>query len=203
MFDPAAHQPPVVAGYRLIERDQIPMRRVGLIGLISAPVWIAVFLGLAHLFGGSPHIKLYVTFFGALFAIVNLTLVMPAAHEAVHGVVALLFRARPEFGIGPGFAYTTFREPVRLLPYLIIGLAPLVLISAAGVALLTLAPRAPGQTLIFIVGNATGAFGDLWVAMKVLRLPRNVRICDLADGFAYYLPEQADELKHPRDNSIQ
>lgn len=176
------------------------MRRVGLLGLTTAPAWVALFLGLVHLFGGSPHIKLYVTFFGVVFAILNLTLVMPAAHEAIHGVVARLFRARPEFGIGPGFAYTTFRQPVRPLPYLIIGLAPLVLISAAGVALLTLAPRAPGQTLIFIVGNATGAFGDLWVAMKVLRLPRDVRICDLADGFAYYLPEQGDELKRNQED---
>ncbi len=194
MFEQVVQKPPQVNGYRLIERQQIPIRRVSLIGLISVPAWFGLFVGLAYLFGGSPHIRLYITFWGVVFAVANLTFIMPAAHEAIHGLVARVFGARPKFGVGAGFAYTTFREPVRPVPYLVIGLAPLLLISLAGIALLVFRPVAPGQTLVFIIGNAAGAVGDLWVAVKVLRLPEGSLVCDLADGFAYYLPEHGSSI---------
>jgi hypothetical protein len=188
--DSIVHDPPNIEGYVLVKRERIPIQRVGLIGLLSAPLWALLFVGIAYALGGSPHIRLHITFFGVLIALLNLIVVMPALHEAIHGLTARLSGAHPTFGIGAGFAYTTFREPVRPIPYLVIGLAPLVVISAAGVALLVLRPVVPGQTLVFMVGNAAGALGDLWVVAKVLRLPRICLICDLADGFAFYLPKQ-------------
>lgn len=193
MLETVVHQPPHVDGYDLIERQQIPIRRVAVIGLLSAPIWVALFIGATRAFGGSYQLALHVTFVGVVVAILNLSVFMPAVHEAVHGVVARLCGANPTFGIGSGFAYTTFREPVRPIPYLLIGLAPIVVLSAAGLILLVIRPVAPGQTMIFMVGNATGAFGDLWVAVRVLRLPRGSLVCDLADGFAYYLPA-ADQM---------
>ncbi len=191
MADKLVHEPPQVDGFVLVERQRIPIRRVALIGLISAPAWAFLFLGLARAFGGSPHITLHVTVVGVVIAVLNLTLVMPAVHEAVHGIAARLFGARPSYGVGAGFAYTTFREPVRPFPYLVIGLAPLLLISILGLVLLISWPFAPGQTLVFLTGNGAGAFGDLWVTVRVLRLPPGSLICDLADGFAYYLPAKS------------
>jgi hypothetical protein len=180
--------PPRVDGYSLVARYQIPIRRVAIVGFLTAPIWIAFFFGIGKILGGPTRFALHVTLIGALIAIVNLTLVMPIVHEVIHGVVARLCGARPTFGIGAGFAYTTFTEPVRPVPYLVIGLAPLVVISVAGLWLLSAWSAAPGQTLIFVVGNACGAFGDIWVALKVLRLPKGSLICDLGDGFAHYLP---------------
>ncbi len=188
MLEKLVYEPPIVAGYSLIDRQRIPIRRVALIGLVSVPVWAVIFVATVRAIGGTLSIALHVTVLGVLIAVVNLTFIMPAMHEAVHGIVARLFGARPKYGVGAGFAYTTFREPVRPVPYLAIGLAPLLAISIVGVLILCAWPFAPGQTIIFLVGNGAGAFGDLWVAMKVLQLPRECLICDLADGFAYYLP---------------
>lgn len=189
-------EPPLVEGFVLVGREQIPIRRVALIGLISAPAWVAIFVGTARAFGGSSPMSFDVTVIGAIIAILNLTLVMPAVHEAIHGITAFLFGARPSYGVGAGFAYTTFRKPVRPFPYLVIGLAPLLMISFVGLVLLVFWPFAPGQTLVFLVGNGAGAFGDLWVTVKVLRLPSDSLICDLADGFAVYLPAEAQSA-HP------
>ncbi len=191
MLDKLVHEPPIVTGYSLIDQQHIPIRRVAFIGLLSVPVWTVIFVATVRAFGGTLSIAPHVTVLGVLIAVANLTFIMPAVHEAVHGIVARLFGARPKYGVGAGFAYTTFREPVRPVPYLVIGLAPLLAISIVGVVILRMWPFAPGQTMIFLVGNGAGAFGDLWVAMKVLQLPRECLICDLADGFSYYLPVDA------------
>ena len=190
MLDRGLHEPPEVAGYRLVEQHRIPISRVSSIGLLSAPIWLAGFAGLARLLGGYQHPSLHITVVGVIVAILILTLIMPLIHEAIHGIFALVFGARPTFGIGAGFAYTTFRKPVGRIPYLVIGLTPLFFISIAGLAVLAGSSFYPGQTLVFLVGNGAGAFGDLWVAINVMELPRGCLISDLADGFAYYLPEE-------------
>ena len=182
------YDPPNIDGYQLVGRLQIPLRRVSLIGLLTTPLWVLFFLGLTRLMGGHVHLRFDITISGALLALFNLLLFMPALHEAVHGIVARAAGAHPTFGVGAGFAYTTFREPIRPLPYFLVGVAPLLVLSAIGCVVLILRPIYPGQTLVFLVGNATGAFGDLWMLWQVPRLPRGSLICDLADGFAYYLP---------------
>ena len=191
------HDPPDIAGYRLVGRKQIPLRRVSLIGFLTAPLWIGFFLGVSWLLGGRAHLRLDVTISSVLLALFNLLLFMPLLHEAIHGIVARVFGARPTFGVGAGFAYTTFREPIQPIPYLLVGAAPLLVLSVVGMIVLTLRPIYPGQTLIILVGNATGAFGDLWMIWQVPQLPRGSLICDLADGFAYYLPQsnRSDHLE--------
>jgi len=181
--------PPKIDGYKLEGRLQIPVQRVSLLGLLTAPLWVAFFFGLSRLLGGDAHLRLDITVGSVVLALFNLIVFMPALHEAVHGVVARAFGARPTFGIGAGFAYTTFREPIRPLPYLLVGVAPLLVLSLVGMIVLTVRPSFPGQTLVFLVGNATGAFGDLWMIWQIPRLPRQSLISDLADGFAYYLPD--------------
>lgn len=193
MRELVAHEPPVVDGYWLVERYTIPIRRASLIGLLSAPGWIALYWLVGWALGGTAHLTIHVTLLEVAIALLDLTIVMPVVHEAIHGVAALMFGARPTFGVGSGFAYTTFQESVRPIPYLVIGLAPLVVISVVEMAVLVHWPFAPGQTLVFLVGNACGAVGDLWVAGKVHSLPRASLVCDLADGFAHYLPTPASD----------
>lgn len=182
------HDPPEIEGYELVERRQIPLGQVSFVGMLTIPLWVGFFLAVSWLLGGNAHLHLVITISGVLLALFNLLLFMPLLHEAVHGIVARAFGARPTFGVGAGFAYTTFREPIRPIPYLIVGAAPLLVLSVLGLIVLTIRPVAPGQTLIFLVGNATGAFGDLWMIWQLPNLPQGSLICDLADGFAYYLP---------------
>ena len=190
-------EPPDLAGFRLLVREQIPLRRVGWIGMASVPAWIVAFDLLSGAFGGRVITRPSITLLGFIIGVVLALIGVPVLHEAVHGVVARLAGARPEFGVGAGFAYTTFGEPVGRLAYLVIGLAPLVVLSAAGVAVAVGWPRYAGFVLVFLVANAAGAVGDLWVAWEIRRLPPEVRIYDLADGFAAYLPESSPARSGP------
>ena len=175
-------------GYHLARQERIPLERVSLLSLALAPLWLALFVALARVLGTSrPRIRLGLPSIAGGLAL--LTLVVPLAHEAIHGLVARALGARPRFGLGAGFAYTTFAEPVSRDAYLAIGLAPLLTLSGAGLALLVACPRRAGQVLTFLVGNAAGATGDLWVIRRVAALPADARLRDLADGFAVYLPD--------------
>jgi hypothetical protein len=185
--------PPDPPGYRRVAYDRIPMNRVTLLGLISAPIWLGLFLFVSGVLGGPREISFHISFMDVLIALVLLLVVVPVVHEAVHGIVAQLTGAHPSYGVGPGYAYTTFLEPVGKGEYLLIGLAPLVVLSVIGLAVLVLVPSITGLTLVFLVGNAAGAVGDIWMAWRTRLLPAGVRIYDLADGFVAYLPEREDQ----------
>ncbi len=185
--------PPDPPGYRRVAYDRIPMNRVTLLGLISAPIWLGLFLFVSGALGGPREISFHISFVDVLIALVLLLVVVPVVHEAVHGIVAQLTGAHPSYGVGPGYAYTTFLEPVGKGEYLLIGLAPLVVLSVIGLAVLVLVPSITGLTLVFLVGNAAGAVGDIWMAWRTRLLPAGVRIYDLADGFVAYLPEGKDQ----------
>ena len=184
-------EPPVQApaGYRLARRERIPLERVSLAGLASAPLWLLLFLRLARLLGSPVRLRMRLSPTRLLAALGILSAGMPLLHEGAHGVVARLVGARPRYSVGRGFAYTTFEEAVGRDAYLAIGLAPLLALSALALGVLLRAPRWLGQVLTFAVGNAAGAAGDLWVAWRVIKLPRRARIRDLADGFAVFLPD--------------
>ncbi|HET7034607.1 MAG TPA: DUF3267 domain-containing protein [Thermomicrobiaceae bacterium] len=182
----SAPSPP---GYHLARRERIPLERLSWISLAAAPLWLALFVALARALGARFRVRPRFGPRRIVRALTLLSVIMPLAHEAVHGIVARALGARPRFGLGAGFAYTTFAEPVSRDAYLAIGLAPLLALSGTGLALLVAWPRRAGQLLIFLVGNAAGSTGDLWVLAQVAALPADALIRDLADGFAVYLPD--------------
>lgn len=184
-------EPPDLPGYRLIARERIPIVRVTWLGVLTVPFWLAVFNLLSASLGGRFINRFTFTIQSVVIGILIVLIVVPVVHEVVHGVVARLAGARPKFGVGAGFAYTTFREPVGLVAYWVIGLAPLVVLSLFGLAVMVLSPSVAGLTLVFLVANASGAMGDVWVAWHLRALPREVRIFDLADGFAAFVPERS------------
>jgi hypothetical protein len=118
------------------------------------------------------------------------------AHELIHGLFMRLFGGRPEYGLmmigrtmpaayctSPGTAFTR-RE------YLVISLAPLLLITALGI--LALASVASWVSLAIGIGaHAGGAIGDLWATGLVLRSPRGTRLEDLRDGIRFIPPDAA------------
>ncbi len=143
------HEPPDPAGFRRIAYERIPLSRVTLIGLISAPIWLGIFLFTAGFLGNPQRLSFAISFLDLLFGILLLLIVVPVVHEAVHGIAAQLVGAHPSYGIGSGFAYTTFLEPVSKGEYLLIGLAPLVVLSIIGMAVMVLVPSIAGLTLVF------------------------------------------------------
>lgn len=133
--------------------------------------------------------------FDMLSNLLRLVAVMAVAillHELTHGLFFWVFaRKTPEFGIGPGYAFAAM--PDWFFPknqYLVVVLAPLLLLSGIGLALIALLPLAwLGLLLAGMTINAGGAIGDMYVAWRIAHESGPVWIKDTGDGFQLYRPE--------------
>ena len=117
------------------------------------------------------------------------TAVVILAHELVHGAFFWIYsRSRPVFGLRSGYAFAA--APGWFFPprqYLVIALAPLILLSVLGMLLVAILPAGALALALFgMVVNASGAVGDLWIAFKVIRERRPIVIEDLGDGMNFY-----------------
>lgn len=133
----------------------------------------------------SPSAKPLVLYLDLFCTIAGMTIL----HEAVHGMFFWIFtQSKPVFGIRLLFAFAG--APGWYIPrnlYVIIGLAPVVLISVTGLLLLPFTSLYVAQLLLFaVVMNAAGAIGDLYVCGKVLNNPDDVLIQDTGFVFTMY-----------------
>lgn len=185
---PPRTEPPDVSGYELYAYERLRMGRLGLLGIALLPVWFLFYLGLLSALGGRTDYSAQVnltTLLGFIVVVVSVT----ALHELLHGLPALLLGARPAFGAGPGYFYTTFVEPLNRWGYLTVGVTPLLVINSACVVLALIFPEWAGWLFVASLYNFSGASGDLWMSYRILRAPANARFYDLADGFAVLVPE--------------
>ncbi|HEY7349668.1 MAG TPA: DUF3267 domain-containing protein [Ktedonobacterales bacterium] len=109
-------------------------------------------------------------------------------HEGAHGLVFALLGGRPVFGAKLPFALYC-GAPDQLFTrgaYLAVGLAPLALISLAGIVLILLAPGLAPYVQLGLIGNFSGAAGDLWAARILFQQPSTVLVQDTATGFEVY-----------------
>lgn len=187
--DPPRTDPPVVSGFRLATHLRFDMISGSIVGTVLIPFWWVLFSVMVGLLGGRFISGFTITPANFLLGAIIALVLVPLFHEAVHGLAAMACGVRPSYGIGPGFAYTTFPDPVGKRAYLVIGLAPLVVLSVAGVALAAVWDAGAGAVIFFLVVNAAGAIGDLWMSWRVAFQPRDALFVDLADGFAVLVPE--------------
>ena len=109
-----------------------------------------------------------------------------ALHEWVHGVGMRLFGARPKYGVTVvrrvlPVAYATAPDHRFMLGQMvIIGLAPLVTLSVALLAVALLVPSLGYYACVAFAGNFSGAVGDLWMVSVLVRFRRcqNVSVID-------------------------
>ena len=154
---------------------------------------IALFAGLNLLFyrlkTGNAHSALsWSLVLLAIGANVLSYLVVLVLHEGIHGLVFALMGGRPTFGARLPLALYC-GAPNQLFTrnaYLAVGLAPLVVISLGGIALMALAPTIAPFLQLGLIGNFSGAAGDLWAARILLRQPPRVLIQDTETGFEVY-----------------
>ncbi|NPV76480.1 MAG: DUF3267 domain-containing protein [Anaerolineae bacterium] len=125
-------------------------------------------------------------------AVLGVMAAVVALHEAAHGLFFWLFtRSRPRFEFK--IVYASASAPGWYLPrrqYIIVGLAPLVLLSLFGVLALWLVP--PGwlqMVTVFLVMNASGAVGDLVVVAWMLFRPRASLALDESTAITLFAPE--------------
>lgn len=137
---------------------------------------------------------------GLIFWILLLTVVHVILHEAVHGLFFWIFTgARPRFAFRWTYAYAA--APGWFIPrnaFLVTTLAPLILISLGGLAMVPIFPPAGLLATWYILTmNAGGSVGDLLVAVWILRHTRHCRIQDRGDAVTLYLPENSS----PKDKN--
>jgi hypothetical protein len=123
---------------------------------------------------------------------IALTVVLTTlVHEGVHGLAMRAFGARPVYGFklelgaaycaAPGHAFTRSQ-------FLIIVLAPLLVLTVVCYALMVPLLAWPGWQLIALAGafNITGAIGDLYMAVYVTRQPAGAYVVDELDGIRVF-----------------
>lgn len=118
-------------------------------------------------------------------------LLMILLHEVIHGLFFWLYtHQRPIFAFKGAYAYAA--APDWYLPrnkYVVVGLSPLILISLAGLLLLTIAPLSFFPSiLIAMIFNAAGAVGDLIVVGWLLLQQPDSLVRDYGDMFTVYQP---------------
>jgi hypothetical protein len=128
----------------------------------------------------------------ALVAVVVLYAAVIVLHEGAHGIFLWWYsRSRPAFAFR-GY-YASAAAPGWFFPrnqYIIVGMAPLVLLTALGFLILCFAPPAWFVAVIsFMVLNASGAIGDMAVVFWLLRQPATSLAFDVGDAVTVYIPE--------------
>ncbi len=126
-----------------------------------------------------------------ILEMVVIVLVVLVVHEAIHGLgFLLLARVRPVFAFRGTYAYAA--APGWYIPrprYFPIALAPLVVISLVCIWLIAIVPaQMLAGVILAAVMNASGAVGDIWAAVLLLRSPAECLSIDAGDEIDIYAP---------------
>jgi MFS family permease len=126
--------------------------------------------------------------FAAVLIILCIVLIL---HELTHGLFFWLFtKSRPVFGFKGWYAYAS--APGWYLPRgqsLVVGGAPLILLSLLGEALLFLVPQSVALCILWgLIVNAGGAVGDLYMIVRLTLTPR-IAVVEASRGeMTWYVP---------------
>jgi hypothetical protein len=111
-------------------------------------------------------------------------------HELIHGFCVSMYGGKPRYGAGIysilPYLYTTTKSIFPRNKFIIIYIAPLVLISIIGVAAMAVFPSIAHWILLPLVVNASGSVGDLWMTRTLLRYPGHIFVEDQKTGSIIY-----------------
>jgi hypothetical protein len=163
---------------------------LNVVGLLLFFAFGLAFLHLAALF--YPGIVFSASNFPVLLVILALLLAYAAVlvlHELVHGLFFLAFTGSlPHFGLKQMYAYAC--APDWYIPrdqFLVVGLAPFILITIAGFLLMPMLDSTLATFTLFAMAvNASGAIGDLYTVVWMLRFPSDAFVCDHGEKFSIY-----------------
>jgi hypothetical protein len=173
-----------------------PLRAIilNVLGVLLFVIFGVIFSSLALVLGKLPSQSGFfigLSEIGSVLVGILLTLVL---HELTHGLVMRALGARPKYGIlwkqmmfyvtSPGFAY-------RRNNYVGIALAPFVAIGILVVLGMWLLQGTSWVALLALCGivNSSGAIGDMWITMVVLRYAATALVVDERDGIRVFLPK--------------
>ena len=164
---------------------------LNIIGILLFVIYGMIFSRLAFSVGKMPSegsFNIGLSQIGLTFVGVVLISIL---HELTHGLTMQVFGASPKYGIiwkglmlyatSPGYAYSRNN-------YLLIALVPFVFISILVVLGMWLLQGTLWVVLLGLCGavNASGAIGDMWITMVVLRYPATAYVMDERDGIRVF-----------------
>jgi hypothetical protein len=164
---------------------------LNILGLVLFVIFGLLFFSLAVSLGKLPEFSFGLREIGAVFMAMVLTIIL---HELTHGLFMRIFGAKPRYGIlweglmfyatSPGYAY-------RRNNYVTIALAPFVSLSILVVLGMWLLQGTLWVALLGVCGviNTSGAVGDMWITMIVLRYAPTACIMDERDGIRVFMPK--------------
>ncbi len=123
-----------------------------------------------------------------------ISVLVAVLHELTHALFFWLFTHEwPVFGFKGVYAYAAAPKwYIPRLPFLVVGLAPLLLLTLLGLALLHTLPLDLIPAVLFALTiNAAGAIGDLYLVFRLLYTPAACLIRDEGNSVTWYVPEEA------------
>jgi len=112
-------------------------------------------------------------------------------HELIHGVFMSKYGGKPSYGAGIAhyilpYFYATTKTVFPRNQFIVIAMAPLVVISLVVIGIMAAFPSIAHWMFIPFIINASGAVGDMWVTRNVLRYPKHVMLEDRKTGLIIY-----------------
>ncbi len=185
----------------LLEPAQLrPLALLSLQMLIGSGI-VFVALNLAAYYWQRHTLQFTTTFWGiVLWIVCNVVayIVVLPLHEFIHALAFLFWGGKPYFGAKlPLALYCGAKNQLFWRNhYLVVGLAPLIVITVAGVLLTLFAPVLASYLLFATVGNVAGAAGDVLVAARLWRQEREALVEDTEAGYRVWRLEQDGAQPH-------
>lgn len=109
-------------------------------------------------------------------------------HELIHGIFMKRYSGvKPRYGFTGMYAYAGSDAYFDRKSYIIIALAPVVIWGVVLALLLVLLPREWFWLLYLIqIINLSGAAGDIYITYKMLRMPKDILVCDAGVSMRVY-----------------
>jgi hypothetical protein len=101
------------------------------------------------------------------------------------------YGGKPSYGAGIAYYilpyfYATTKTIFTRNQFIVIAIAPLVVISLVVIGIMAAFPSIAHWMVIPFVLNGSGAVGDLWVTRNILRCPKHVSVEDRKNGVIIY-----------------
>jgi len=116
-------------------------------------------------------------------------IIVVSLHEGIHGGVAVLFGHKPLFGLKPPLVYITFTGKIPRNHFILVALAPLVVLDAFFVVLYVYSPFKLFSDFCLII-NTIGALGDVWIVVKLLSVEKGAMIQDTKTGIEVWVADE-------------
>jgi len=162
------------------------------LGTVLIVVGLGLFSAASAVRGGEASITISGADLGLSLIALAVLLVL---HELIHGWTMRRYGARPTYGTGvlgrvmPYFYCTAAGFRFTRRQFVVVSLAPAVLISVAGVLALALAGDTADWLVLALATHLGGCIGDFWGTILALRQPPGTTYEDIKTGIRFHPPQ--------------